>query len=140
MKVGAALSLVGALLTFLMRDTMEEAARDALEQAGQPLDEGAINSVIALGMGMAVVFGLIGAGLWLWMAKANGDGRSWARIVATVFFALSTLNFLAGFAQPSPMLSRVVSFVTWALGAYIIFLLYKKESSQFYAARSAPRY
>ena len=27
-----------------------------------------------------IVFGLAGIALWLWMARANGQGRNWARI------------------------------------------------------------
>ena len=30
--------------------------------------------------------------LWLWMARANGQGRNWARILSTVLFGLGTLE------------------------------------------------
>ncbi len=47
---------------------------------------------------------------------------------------------MANFSQPTALLSRVLGIVMWLVAAYIIVLLYKKESSQFYAANSAPKY
>ena len=34
-----------------------------------------------------IVVGLAVIALWLWMARANGRGRNWARILSTVLFA-----------------------------------------------------
>src|SRR5260370_33451800 len=42
------------------------------------------------------IAGLIGAGLWLWMARGNKRARSWARVLATVFFGLATLETAVG--------------------------------------------
>ena len=47
----------------------------------------------------SVIGGVIAVGLWLWMAWANGRGRRWARIVATVFFAINTLDLIASVAR-----------------------------------------
>ena len=41
-----------------------------------------------------IVFGLAGIALWLWMARANGQGGSWARIVSTVLFGLAALQLI----------------------------------------------
>jgi len=37
------------------------------------------------------------------------------------------------------VLSLVVGIITVVLGAYILYLLYRPESSQYYEAQSAPR-
>jgi len=47
-----------------------------------------------------MVFGLVVIALWLWMARANGQGRTWARIVSTVLFGLATLQLPGGFTKP----------------------------------------
>jgi len=47
-----------------------------------------------------VVFGLAGVALWVWMARANGRGRSWARVVAMVLFGLATLTLANGLLLP----------------------------------------
>jgi hypothetical protein len=42
---------------------------------------------------------LVPVAVWLWMARANGRGRNWARILFTVLFGLTTLT-LAGVVPP----------------------------------------
>lgn len=139
MYVGAGLSLLGVLVTFFMRDTIREAVEKASADAAAPMTSSQIDAAVGVAVGSGVVGGLVGVGLWLWMAAANGKGRKWARIVATVFFVLSVLGMLASFVQQPPMLSLVISIVSLALGAYIIYLLYRPESTQYYDAQSAPR-
>ena len=54
---------------------------------------------------------------------------------------MSVLSFVTGLAQGTqPTLALVLSVLTVALGAFIMVLLWKKESSAYYAAQSAPRY
>jgi hypothetical protein len=86
-----------------------------------------------------VIFGLIGVGLWIWMALANRRGGNWARITATVFFGLNTLSLLAGFARPEPLASRLVGLLIWLIGLGAIILLWRAESSAFYQARRTQR-
>ena len=43
---------------------------------------------------VVIVIGLIGPALWLWMARADGQGRNWARTLSTVLFALATLRLV----------------------------------------------
>lgn len=140
MRVGAVISLISALSVLFLRDTIREAVTTSLEDAGTTADQGTVDAAVAIGTGTAIVFGLVGVALWLWMASANGKGRSWARILSTVFFALSVVSFLVGLAQAQAGLSLVLNVVSLLLGASIIFLLWKKESSEFYAASSTPRY
>jgi hypothetical protein len=136
MKVGAALSVVGLLLSLFMRD----AVRDAVEKSNNgSLTPDQVDTAVTVGTATGIVFGLIGVGLWLWMASANGKGRSWARIVATVFFGFSVLGLLSTLVQPGPLLTKLITVLTTLLGAYIIVLLYKKESSEFYRASSGHR-
>jgi hypothetical protein len=81
-----------------------------------------------------VIFGLIGIGLWLWMAVANKRGGNWARITATVFFGLNTLSLLAGFARPEPLASRLVGLLIWLIGLGAIVMLWRAESTAFFKA------
>ena len=139
MKVGAGLSLLGLLLTLLSRGTIRDAVEKASQSSATPMSQSQIDAAVTAGVAFGIVAGLIGVALWLWMASANGKGKSWARIVATVFFAISVLSFLASLIQAQPMLTRLLAVLQVLLGAYIIFLIYKKESSEFYRAASAPR-
>ncbi len=82
-----------------------------------------------------VFFGLVGIGLWVWMALANKRGGNWARITATVFFGLNTLSLVAGFARPEPLASRLVGLLIWLIGLGAIILLWRPESTAFFQAR-----
>lgn len=139
MYVGAGLSLVGVLTTALQQSTIRAAVEKASRSSSTPLTTTQIDAAVTVAVAAAVIIGLVGAALWLWMAAANGKGRSWARIVATVFYGLSVLSTLSSLAQHAPALSLTVSLITLVLGGYIIYLLFRPESSRYYAAQSAPR-
>lgn len=140
MYVGAVLSVVGSLVTLTMRDAIREQVEKGAADSGQQMAPAAVDAAVALGVGVAIFTGVLGALLWVFMAWANGRGKSWARIVSTVLYGLSVLSFLGSFIQRPPALPLVLSLVSIVLGGLIIFLLWKKESSAYYAAQSAPRY
>ena len=48
-----------------------------------------------------MIFGLVMIALWLWMARAVGRGRNWARILSTVLFGLATLQLISDFQERS---------------------------------------
>jgi len=87
-----------------------------------------------------LVFGLAGVALWLWMARANGQGRNWARILSTLLFGLATLQLLhpqshgspAGFGVTVLYYGVIVLFVVaWLVGAAAVWLLWRPASSAF---------
>lgn len=89
---------------------------------------------------------LIASGLWIWMARAAKGGRSWARIMATVFFGLLTAGGLAwliiGLTGKTPSLTDVfiivsLFFVYWLAGLSAVFLLWQRSSSDYYTAVSS---
>jgi hypothetical protein len=132
MYVGAAFSLLGLLLVPFQLD----AIRDAIED-NDSIKAADVDSTVNVTVGSIIFFGLVGVGLWIWMAVKNGQGRSWARVVATVLGGLSVLSTLSGLAQGSTTaLSLVLSLVGIALAAVILWFLYRPESSRFYDVRS----
>jgi hypothetical protein len=48
------------------------------------------------------VGGLVVTALWLWMARANGQGRNGARIFSTVLFGLVTLALATALGLGDP--------------------------------------
>jgi hypothetical protein len=140
MRVGAALSLVASVATLLMRETMRDLIEKAATERGTTISSEETDLALNVGLGFAVLGGLIGAGLWLWMAWANGKGAPWARIVATVLFGFSLLSGLAGLLQPEPLPTRLLALLGILVGGSVIVLLYRRDSSEFYRARSAPRF
>lgn len=137
MYVGAGLSVIGLILAV----ADQGAIRDAVEKSAgtKNLTPEQVDSAVTLGTVTGVIGGLIGVALWVWMAAANGKGRKWAKVLATVFYGLYVLSFLFSFLQPGSVLTRVLGVITVVLGGYILYLLYRPESTQYYEAQSAPR-
>lgn len=140
MRVGAVLSVVTGLVSLTSRDSVRDLVREQVSKRASPISASDVDLLVNVAMVVAVITGLLGAALWLWMAWANGRGAAWARIVATILFGFSLLSALLSVFQPQPAASRLLDVAEVLLGAYIIVLLYRPESTEFYRARSAPRY
>lgn len=133
MWVGAAISAIGALTPLAMTGTI----RDRLRDDHPDWTKSQIDSGVAVGIAFAIVLGAIGVALWLWMAYTNGEGRSWARVVATVFGALGIVFGLLGLVrQDATAVSRVLNVIQVALAIVILAFLWQKPSSAYYEAKS----
>jgi len=92
-----------------------------------------------------IVFSLVVIALWLWMARANGQGRNWARILSTVLFGLATLQLRGDFTQPVSHAGfgvtvlyyggTVLLVAAWLVGAAAVWLLWRPASSGFFKPR-----
>jgi hypothetical protein len=94
---------------------------------------------------VAAVFGLVVIALWLWMARATGQGRNWARILSTVLFGLATLQLRGVFAVQLShlgagliMLGVIVPVLGWLVGAAAVWLLWRPASSAFFKPQDFP--
>jgi len=77
---------------------------------------------------VGIIVGLALVAVWLWMARTNGQGRNWARIMSTVLFGLATLH-LSG----TKGLTQVVfALVTWLVGLAAVWLLWRPASKAFF--------
>ena len=91
MYAGAAISIV----TMITELALIPAIKAALHTANPTLTAPQVRTVNVL-LTVEIVLALAVVGLWLWMARANGHGRNWARILSTVLFGLATLDAAAG--------------------------------------------
>lgn len=80
----------------------------------------------------SIVYAVISVALWLWMARANGEGKNWARITASVLFALATLDLYGLLNYPKTALSLVLPVVTWIVGLGAVILLWRRESTAYF--------
>lgn len=134
MWAGAALTAVGVLLSF----TQTDAIREQIEDSDSSLSASEVDTAVSVGIAFSVVFGIVGVGLWLWMANANGKGQSWARTVATVLGGLNAFSAVISLVASgtATTLSIVLTVISLVLAVVILVLLYRPDSSAFYAARS----
>src|SRR5580658_9601999 len=124
MYAGAAVSTVSLIISL----TDIGGSKAAIRKAKPSLDAAQVNQLNTFIITLAIVSGLVGIGLWLWMARANGQGKSWARIVSTVLFCLATLDLVGVFGEPKTVLGLIFPVLTWLIGVCTVFLLWRPES------------
>jgi hypothetical protein len=150
MYAGAAISAISVITVLALIPAVKAALRTASPSltAAQVRD---VNVLLTLG----VVFGLVPVILWLWMARANGRGRNWARIASTVLFGLATLElirarlyyrggYLAHFdvgghtysvihsVFGATVLGVIVPVLLWLTGLAAVWLLWRPASRAFF--------
>jgi hypothetical protein len=128
MYAGAAVSTVSLVISLANISSTKAAIRKARPSL-TPTQVNQLNTFIIT---LAIVSGLIGIGLWLWMAKMNGQGKNWARVLSTVLFGLATLDLFGVFSQPTTLIGLVFPVLTWLIGLGAVILLWRRDSSEFF--------
>ena len=130
MYVGAAVSTVSLIVSlFDISGT-----KDAIRKARPSLTATQVNQLNTFIITLAIVSGVVGVALWLWMARANSQGRNWARILSTVLFGLATLDLFGALHRPS-LLGVLFTALTWLVGLGAVILLWRKDSTEFFKPR-----
>ena len=128
MYAGAAVSTVS--LTISLVDI--SGTKEAIRKARPSLTTTQVNQLNTFIITSAIVSGVLGIALWLWMARANNQGKNWARIVSTVLFGLATLDLFGVLREPKTLLGLVFPVLTWLVGAGAIWLLLRPDSTAFF--------
>ena len=131
MYAGAAVSAVSLIVSLASIG----GTKDAIRKARPSLTATQVNQLNTFIIALAVVSGVIGVGLWLWMARANGQGKNWARILSTVLFGLATLDLFGVLSQPKTLLGLVFPVLIWLVGLGAVVLLWRGESTEFFKPR-----
>jgi hypothetical protein len=125
---GAAVSTVSLIVSLVTAGSI----KTAIKKAKPNFTVAQVNQADHFIIGLAIVSGVIGIVLWLWMARANGQGRNWARILSSVLFLLATVDLLGVFSQPKTAIGLVFPVLTWLIGVCTIVLLWRRESTAFF--------
>jgi hypothetical protein len=124
---GLALGLVNMVIGLTQMDTV----RKHLESLGY--DTTTINSDKGVFIASAVIGGLIGSGLWLWMALATRGGHNYARIVSTVFFGIGVLGSIGNLASSwIPAIDKASSVATLVVGLLAVIFVWRGESGPYF--------
>jgi hypothetical protein len=126
-----------SLISTVVSLTAVRGIKRAFEQSSIPVTAGQVNEIVGVTVGVLVVIGLIGAGLWLWLAWFCLRGRNWARITGTVLFALSTLNALGSLGFSGLGLARLDGLFGWLIGLCAVIYLWRPDSTAFFKAPPA---
>ena len=131
MYAGAAVSTVSLVISLVDIS----GTKAAIRKARPTLTAAQVNQLNTFIITLAIVSGVIGVALWLWMAKANGQGRNWARILSSVLFGLATLDMFGVLSQPKTLLGLVFPVLTWLIGLGAVILLWRRDSTEFFKPR-----
>ena len=131
MYIGAAVSTVSLVISLVSISGTKEAIR----KARPSLSAAQVNQLNTFIIALAVVSGVIGVALWLWMARAKSQGRNLARIVSTVLFWLATLDMFVVLSQTKTALGLVFPVLIWLVGLGAVVLLWRRESTEFFKPR-----
>lgn len=140
MYAGAALSVVGGAIGAVTAHSLASAWIMQLQHslpAGQ--SHVALPSVGLMTRFFTIALiagGIIDALLWLWMAWKNGQGRSWARVLSTVFFGFLCVGTLSSVVNVTGAAigSLLLGLVNFAVGLIVIVMLWRRESTSYYQA------
>jgi len=137
MYAGAILSIIGLVASLFSIGSLKSALAKASRSAGKPFTPAQLHTAEIFGIATIIFLSVVGVALWLWMARANGAGRSWARIVAAVLFGLSTLSLGSSVARPNAVDTKIFGILGWLVGLAATVYLWRKDSSQFFAQQSS---
>ncbi len=131
-------ALVAAITPAVTLVTIGDLNRAIAQQLPTSLTASQLATADLRDVGSVVVGGLIDIGLWLWMARKNRAGRRWARILATIFFAVNSLGSFALATVPVSGLTKAVEALGWIVGLCAIVLLWHRDSTVFFSAQARP--
>jgi hypothetical protein len=128
MYAGAALTAIGLVISVIAVATGEKALRASHKHATLAQ----LHATQRLLITLAIVSGLIEIGAWLFMARANRNGLKWARIVASVLFALGTWNLISHIIGAATITNLAYTALMWLVGAGAVFFLWQKDSGAYF--------
>ena len=144
MWAGAALSVISPIVSLFNLDETKSQMLEQFDKTYPDMSQANLDLMFAMSIATGFITAMIGIGLWIWMAWKNGQGRGWARVVATVLGAFTvvsgplSLAMMGMMGTQMPPTSVVFIAINLVLAIVILVLLWRKESSAFYAARSSP--
>jgi hypothetical protein len=125
---GADASLIGIVIDL----TTLSATKTVVDKHSPDLTAAQVNGLQHTLVAGWVVGGLVGAGLWVFVAHACRSGKNWARITGTLFFAIATADVFANLAVPEAALVKIYWFVIWLIGLGAVVFLWRASSSAFF--------
>jgi hypothetical protein len=135
MLAGAAVTAVVGVFSVIVAISDPRALNNGTSPTGH-LTQALVYYVITTVVFMAI---------WILMARLNRSGQKWARIVASVLFAIATWDLYQGVNSLSGgqtiLVLNVISFVLavaeWICGLGAVALLWRSESTAYYNERAA---
>jgi hypothetical protein len=137
MFAGAAASLVWGLYLVIVTLTSRSAALAANNSltTGRRMTPSQFNSAYTGIIVYYIAITLVFVALWLWMARMNQAGRNWARITASVLFAIWTYEAYRSITALSTWIVfglMIIMLLIWGAGLGALYYLWRPESKAYF--------
>jgi hypothetical protein len=129
MYAGAAASLIGIVIDLMTLSS----TKSSIERHSPNLTASQVNSLEHTLLVGFIVGGVVGAGLWIFMAQSCKSGRNWARITATVLFAIETIDQVVGIAMPVATSVKIFAPLVWLIGLGAVVFLWRGTATAFFS-------
>lgn len=134
MWAGAGISLISVIIGLVTIGSL----KTAIEQANPDLSSSQVSAVATASVAAVVIVGLLGVGLWIWLAQMSKAGKNWARVTGTVLFGIDTLFQLISFTRSAALAGRIPGLIVWLVGLGAVILLWQRQSSDYFKGQAAP--
>ena len=138
------LMCLGAVLTLAVLVTVLVTLGGVRPAAAHDLAAGQWPTVMLTQVGPWLASAPIGAGLWLWLAWANGRGYHWARPAFVAFFCVLTVVVFFGLGEgggedalPYTWADLIAAALPWLAGAAAALLISSETASPYYQQEPA---
>jgi hypothetical protein len=136
MYAGAVASVIHAVVALITTG----ATKSAIHGKHPHLAAGTLSTLTSITVIATAVLALIGAGLFIWIARACRRGKNWARVTGTVFAVLGVLLAIYDVSAGRSAASLIVSFVVAALGLASVAILWQHSSSAYFRYFKRPQF
>jgi hypothetical protein len=136
MYLGAAFSVVHAVIYLVT----ENATKTAIRDKNPTMSASTLNSVTHAGVIIGAAAGIIGALLFLWIARSCKNGKNWARVTGTVFFFIGILGAVYDVATAEATITAIMNFIGLAIGLVTVVLLWQPSSGRYFNFFRRPQF
>lgn len=135
MYAGAGLTLAGTAADII---AVVHGGTSALRPSHPHASATQLHATLGALITSVLVSGLLETAIWIFMARANRAGVSWARIVASGLCAISTVLLGFTLAGTGSATQKSFAVASWLVGVGVIVFLWRGETSAYFRAPVAP--
>jgi hypothetical protein len=136
MYAGAVVSVI-----HIVADVSDQGAtKTAIEKKNPSLSISSVNTIVHVALFAEVIAGLLGAILFIWIARSCRNGKNWARKTGTVLWFIAILGTVYDLTAATATLSEILNFAVVLIGLAALVLLWRASSSAYFKYFKRPEF
>jgi hypothetical protein len=139
MQFGAVLEVAELIRGFLTMGQLRAAIRHEATTGSLVATDADVERVLRLALTVTTVTAAISCVVWLVLARATARGSKWARIIASVLFAVSVGTFFGGLLPTAGLFARTFALALLLVGAWTLVRLWHRDSSAYIKYQNTPQ-